>query len=98
MNQNLNLSIGKQAPNFEGLAYHDKRFKKLQLSDYKGKWLVLFFYPLDFTFVCPTEIKAFNNKADNFKKLGCEIIGCSVDSRFCHRAWSMLSLDKGGIG
>ena len=58
------LKIGKLAPDFEGLAYHDLLFKKLKLSDYSGKWLVLFFYPLDFTFVCPTEIKAFNEKAD----------------------------------
>ena len=98
MEQNAKLEIGKRAPNFEGLAYHDQLFKTLKLSDYEGKWLVLFFYPLDFTFVCPTEIKAFNAKVDSFKKLNCEIIGCSVDSRFCHRAWSMMPHDKGGIG
>ena len=57
-----------------------KGFKKIALSDYKGKYLVLFFYPLDFTFVCPTEIIQFSDKAEEFRKIGCEVVGCSIDS------------------
>ncbi len=64
------LEIGSRAPEFSGMAYHDLLFKKLTLDSFKGKYLVLFFYPLDFTFVCPTEIKAFNAKSDEFEKIG----------------------------
>ncbi len=80
------------------MAYHDMLFQKLTLDSFKGKWFVLFFYPLDFTFVCPTEIKAFNNKYDDFKKIGCELVGCSVDSHFTHRQWTMTPMEDGGIG
>lgn len=73
------LHIGYPAPNFSGMAYDDGEFKKISLSDYKGKYLVLFFYPLDFTFVCPTEILAFSEKADKLKSMDCELIGCSID-------------------
>ena len=59
---------------------------------------MLFFYPLDFTFVCPTEIKAFNQMADEFAKINCQLVGCSVDSHFVHRQWTMTSLEDGGIG
>ena len=62
--------IGKPAPYFEGMAWHGDKFKKINLKDYHGKYLVLFFYPLDFTFVCPTEIRAFEDKSLEFKKIG----------------------------
>ncbi|RME88376.1 MAG: peroxiredoxin [Candidatus Hydrogenedentota bacterium] len=92
------LQVGKKAPYFEGEAVVDKQFKKISLSDYKGKYLVLFFYPLDFTFVCPTEITAFSDKADEFKKINTEIVGCSIDSKFSHLAWINQPRSEGGLG
>ena len=68
------------------------------LSDYKGKWLVLFFYPLDFTFVCPTEILGFHNRIQEFKDLGAEVLGASIDSVHSHRAWIKASKADGGLG
>ncbi|KAG3043107.1 hypothetical protein PI125_g27325, partial [Phytophthora idaei] len=73
-------------------------FKTVSLSDYKGKYVVLFFYPMDFTFVCPTEIIAFSEKAAEFRKLGCEVLGCGVDSKFSHLAWINTPRKKGGLG
>ncbi len=90
--------VQKAAPDFKAEALIGKSFKEIQLSDYKGKWLVLFFYPLDFTFVCPTEITAFSDRVDEFKKLGAEIVGCSVDSKFSHLAWSEKPRKEGGLG
>ena len=90
--------VQKPAPDFKGQAVVGKAFKEIELSDYKGKWLVLFFYPLDFTFVCPTEITAFSDAADQFKKLNCDIIGCSVDSQFTHLAWINTPRAEGGLG
>lgn len=92
--------VTKQAPDFTATAVlpnntFDDKFK---LSDLKGKYVVLFFYPLDFTFVCPTEIVAFDKKLAEFKKRDCEVIGVSVDSHFTHLAWKNTPLDKGGIG
>jgi len=87
------------APSFECDALlSNGEFGKIRLSDYKGKWLVLFFYPLDFTFVCPTEIVAFSDRADDFKKINCEILGASVDSIFSHLAWVETDRKKGGLG
>ncbi|KAI0978097.1 hypothetical protein GJ496_009070 [Pomphorhynchus laevis] len=79
-------SIGKPAPAFTTDALIDGRFKSVSLADYKGQYVVLFFYPSDFTFVCPTEITAFSDSADQFKKIGCQLIGCSTDSKFAHHA------------
>lgn len=90
--------VQKDAPDFKAEALVGRGFKELQLADYKGKWLVLFFYPLDFTFVCPTEITAFSDRVDEFKKLGAEIVGCSVDSKFSHLAWSNTPRKEGGLG
>ncbi|MCP5464124.1 MAG: peroxiredoxin [Deltaproteobacteria bacterium] len=90
--------VQKPAPDFKGDAAFKGDFKQIQLSDYKGKWLALFFYPLDFTFVCPTEITAFSDRMDDFKKLNCEVVGCSVDSKFSHLAWLNTPRDKGGLG
>ena len=77
-------SISKPAPDFKGQAVINGHFKDIQLTDYKGKYVVLFFYPLDFTFVCPTELIAFNEKLDEFRQLDTEIIGCSTDSVYSH--------------
>jgi alkyl hydroperoxide reductase subunit AhpC len=80
--------VGQPAPIFENLqSYHKGEYHKVSLSDYKGKWLVLFFYPRDFTFICPTEIEAFGKHYEDFKKINCEILGASTDSEYSHKAW-----------
>jgi len=76
----------------------DNNFKELKLSDYKGKWVVLFFYPLDFTFVCPTEITSISERHGDFKGLDAEVIGVSVDSHFSHLAWKNMPRKEGGLG
>lgn len=93
-----NTLVQQDAPDFKATALSGKLFKEIKLADYKGKWLVLFFYPLDFTFVCPTEITAFSDKIDDFKKADCEILGCSVDSQFSHLAWVNTPRKEGGLG
>jgi len=90
--------VQKPAPNFKGTAVINNDFKEIQLSDYKGKYLVLFFYPLDFTFVCPTEIIAFSDRIDEFKALKTEVVGVSVDSHFSHLAWCNTDRKQGGLG
>lgn len=92
--------VAKPAPDFtmETALGNGKDFGKVSLSDYKGKWLVLFFYPLDFTFVCPTEITALSDSADIFQDLDCEILGVSTDSKFSHRAWINTPRDQNGLG
>ena len=76
----------------------DNSFKEISLSDYKGKKVVLFFYPLDFTFVCPTELIAFDKRLGEFEKRNVQVIGCSVDSKWTHHAWKNTDVNKGGIG
>ncbi|XP_007469160.1 PREDICTED: peroxiredoxin-2 [Lipotes vexillifer] len=93
-----NAHIGKPAPEFQATAVVDGAFKEVKLSDYKGKYLVLFFYPLDFTFVCPTEIIAFSERAEEFHKLDCDVLGVSVDSQFTHLAWINTPRKEGGLG
>jgi peroxiredoxin (alkyl hydroperoxide reductase subunit C) len=92
--------IGKKAPEFNAPAVMaDNTIKQdFSLADLKDKYVVLFFYPLDFTFVCPTEILAFNRKLDRFRELGAEVVGVSVDSQFTHLAWKNTPLENGGIG
>jgi len=92
--------VAKQAPNFtlETANGDGVGFGKVSLSDYKGKWLVLFFYPLDFTFVCPTEITALSDNYDEFKKLNTEVLGVSIDSIHSHRAWINTPKDSNGLG
>ena len=85
------------APHFSAEAYHNGEFKKVSLTDFKGKKVVLFFYPLDFTFVCPTEILAFSDSIEDFKKRNTEVIGVSVDSKFSHFAWAQTPREEGGI-
>ncbi|MHB2026899.1 MAG: redoxin domain-containing protein [Elusimicrobiota bacterium] len=90
--------VQKSAPDFKAMAVSNKLFKEVKLSDYTGKWLILFFYPLDFTFVCPTEIIAFSERCEDFKKHNCEILGASVDSQFTHLAWINTPRKDGGLG
>ncbi|KAI9296699.1 peroxiredoxin [Neoconidiobolus thromboides FSU 785] len=86
------------APSFQGVAVQDKEFKTIKLTDYKGKFVVLVFYPLDFTFVCPTELLAFSDNIEKFKNLNCEVIGVSTDSHFSHLAWCNQPRNEGGLG
>lgn len=91
--------VSKQAPDFKAQAVHgDGSFKEVKLSDYRGKYVLLFFYPLDFTFVCPSEIIAFDNKLSEFKERNVEVLGVSIDSHFSHFAWRKTNRDDGGIG
>ncbi len=83
----MNLKVGSLAPEFKAKAYVGGQFKDVSLKDYQGKWVCLFFYPLDFTFVCPTEIRGFASKEAEFKEMGCQILGCSTDSEYSHKAW-----------
>ncbi|XP_058460153.1 peroxiredoxin 1 [Malaya genurostris] len=90
--------LQKPAPKFAGTAVVNGSFKEIKLEDFAGKYLVIFFYPLDFTFVCPTEIIAFSDRVDEFRKLGCEVIGVSTDSHFTHLAWINTPRKQGGLG
>ncbi|VDN96857.1 unnamed protein product [Rodentolepis nana] len=89
--------IGKPAPEFTCKALVDGEIKDVSLSDYKGKYVVLFFYPMDFTFVCPTEIIAFNDRAKEFAEKNCQLLACSTDSAYCHHGWNNVSRKDGGI-
>lgn len=90
--------IGQPAPSFKTTALIDGKFKDVSLGDYKGKYVVLFFYPADFTFVCPTEIIAFSDRINEFKQINTEVLGVSTDSHFVHLAWTNVSRKDGGIG
>ena len=92
--------IGKEAPKFTAPAVlgNNTINPEFSLNDFKGKPVVLFFYPLDFTFVCPTEILEFNRKLTDFKERGVEVVGVSVDSQFTHLAWKNTPVEQGGIG
>lgn len=90
--------LEKPAPPFSGTAVVNGEFKTIKLADYKGKYVVLFFYPLDFTFVCPTEIVAFSDRYEEFKKVNCELIAASCDSHFSHLAWINTPRTSGGLG
>jgi len=93
------MLVTKPAPDFKATAVMpDNSFKEVNLSDYKGKKVILFFYPLDFTFVCPTEIIAFDHRLADFEKRGVQVLGCSIDSEFSHWAWKNTAVNKGGIG
>ena len=91
-------TVGSEAPDFSLDGVLAGKYKRYSLKDYKNKWLVIFFYPLDFTFVCPTEITAFSDRAKDFRKLNCEILGCSIDSQFTHLAWINTPRKEGGLG
>jgi peroxiredoxin (alkyl hydroperoxide reductase subunit C) len=91
--------VTREAPDFTATAVMgDGSFSELKLSSLRGKYVVLYFYPLDFTFVCPTEIIAFDKALDKFKAKNAEVIGVSVDSQFSHWAWRNTPVEKGGIG
>jgi len=88
------LKVGDNAPDFELKGYLKDKFKDYSLKDFKNKWIVLFFYLADFTFVCPTEISGLNDRIEDFKKLGTDVVGISVDSVHAHKKWTE---DLGGL-
>jgi peroxiredoxin (alkyl hydroperoxide reductase subunit C) len=91
--------VTKPAPDFKAQAVMPNGlFNEITLADYKGKYVMLFFYPLDFTFVCPTEIIAFSDAVDQFAERGVQLLSCSIDSHFTHLAWRNVPRDKGGLG
>ena len=96
----MSVLVTKEAPDFTATAVMgDNSFKEdFSLSDYKGKYVALFFYPLDFTFVCPSEIIAFDHRLKEFEERGVQVIGVSVDSHFSHLAWKNTAINDGGIG
>ncbi len=89
--------VGKKAPEIKAKAVIQNQFCDFSLSSFRGKYIIFFFYPLDFTFVCPTELHAFQEKLSEFEKRGAEVIGCSVDSCYSHAAWLGTAKAKGGI-
>jgi alkyl hydroperoxide reductase subunit AhpC len=95
----MSVLVTKQAPDFKATAVlPNGSFQEVSLSDYRGKYVVLFFYPLDFTFVCPTEIIAFSDHVSQFEELNVQLLGCSIDSHFTHLAWRNTPRNKGGLG
>lgn len=92
------LKVRGPAAKFESQAIVDGQIKKVSLDDYAGKYVVLFFWPLDFTFICPTEIIAFSDRVKEFRDIGCEVIGVSGDSVYSHLAWINTPRNKGGLG
>jgi len=93
----MSTLVGQKAPDFSLDAVYNGQFKTVCLDDYKGKWLVVFFYPLDFTFVCPTEILAFSDRINEFHEADAEVVGVSIDSKYTHLAWTEKPRDNGGI-
>jgi peroxiredoxin (alkyl hydroperoxide reductase subunit C) len=91
-------NVGKPAPDFELEGYFKGEFKNYKLSEFKGKWVLLLFYPLDFTFVCPTEVLSFSKRASDFAERECQVLGISVDSKFTHKAWVDCKHEDGGLG
>ena len=94
----MSVLVGKQAPDFTATAVEkDQIIENFKLSDFKGQYIVLFFYPLDFTFVCPTELHAFSERLNDFSERNTKVIGVSIDSHFSHLAWLNTPKSKGGI-
>jgi alkyl hydroperoxide reductase subunit AhpC len=94
----MTVQVTRPAPDFTADAVVSGGFRQIKLSDYRGKYVVLFFYPLDFTFVCPTELVAFSDQLDEFTRRNCEVIGVSVDSKYTHLAWVNTPRKQGGVG
>ena len=96
----MSFLVTQQAPDFTATAVMPDNSMKpdFKLSDYRGKYVILFFYPLDFTFVCPSEIIAFDRALAAFKEKNCEVVGVSIDSQFSHWAWKNTPIKQGGIG
>ncbi|MFK7991443.1 MAG: peroxiredoxin [Sandaracinaceae bacterium] len=92
------VAVQHEAPNFKATAVKGREFVDVELAQFRGKYVVLFFYPLDLTFVCPTEIIAFDDKLEEFQKRNTEVLAVSVDSAFSHLAWQKAPRDKGGLG
>lgn len=90
--------IRKPAPAFTATAWWQNKFQQVSLEQFRGKYVVLFFWPLDFTFVCPTEICQFSDRSADFEAIGCQLVGCSIDSQFAHREYTMKPREKGGLG
>ncbi len=93
----MTVLVGKEAPHFTAKCAFKNDVKDVNLKDYRGKYVIFFFYPLDFTFVCPTELHAFQDRIADFSKQDCVVLGCSVDSHFSHLAWLNTPKEKGGI-
>ncbi|CAH8540025.1 unnamed protein product [Schistosoma mattheei] len=92
------LLPNQPAPNFEGTAVVGTELRPISLSQFQGKYVLLVFYPLDFTFVCPTELIAFSERAAEFQSRECQVIACSTDSVYAHLAWTKLDRKAGGLG
>jgi peroxiredoxin (alkyl hydroperoxide reductase subunit C) len=90
--------VGKPAPDFNVEGYFKGKFEKYSLKSFDGKWVYLLFYPLDFTFVCPTEVLSFSKQAREFNERHCQVLGVSVDSKFVHKAWVDSKTEEGGLG
>jgi alkyl hydroperoxide reductase subunit AhpC len=91
--------VQQPAPDFKAEAVMpNKEFQQVSLSGYKGKYVLLFFWPFDFTFVCPTEIIAFSDRNEEFAKLNVQVLGASIDSKFVHLAWRNMPRTEGGLG
>ena len=93
----MSVLVGKKAPNFKSTAVFKEEFREISLEDYLGQYVILFFYPLDCTCVCQTELHAFQERLTEFEKLGAVILGCSIDSQFSHKAWLATPKKRGGI-
>jgi len=89
--------VQKEAPDFTATAVVGKQFQEVSLHQYRGRYVLLFFYPLDFTFVCPTEIIAFDDTVKEFEERNCVVLGCSIDSHFTHLAWINTPRKEGGL-
>ena len=98
MTDHSSLRVGTLAPNFVAKAVYDQAFIDVRLSNYRGQYVVLFFYPLDFTFVCPTEVAAFSDRHNEFQAINTAVLGISVDSEFSHLAWIQTDRKSGGVG
>lgn len=95
----MSVLVQQPAPDFTAQAVMpDGSFKEISLSDYQGRYVLLFFYPLDFTFVCPTEIIAFSDAVSQFQELNVQVLSCSIDSHFTHLAWRNTPRNEGGLG
>jgi len=94
----MSTFVQQPAPDFSAKAVVGSEIKDITLSKYRGKYVILFFYPLDFTFVCPTEIIAFNDKLAEFNKRNAEVLAVSIDSHFTHLAWNSTPRKEGGLG
>src|SRR3989338_2737249 len=81
------IRINEEVPDFSAKAFHENKVKEIKLSNYKGKWVVVFFYPADFTFVCPTELEELAGKYEELKRMNVEVLSVSTDTEFVHKAW-----------